>query len=52
MTIADLSPESKALLVEIMRERRRKAEAEIAKLQQEVRDLDAWLAEHDPEADR
>ncbi len=44
---ADLSPESQALLAEVMRDRRCKVAAQIAKLQDELRGIDAWLNEHD-----
>jgi hypothetical protein len=47
--LRNLSPDSKALLAEIMRQRRDKATAEIARLQEELRQTDEWLAEHAPD---
>ena len=44
--IENLSPESRALLAEVMRERLARVDAEIARLEQDREDLVAWLAEH------
>lgn len=41
-----LSPEGRELLAEIMRQRAEKIPAEIAKLEAELRDVNAWLAKH------
>lgn len=45
-----LSADNQALLAEIMRERARKIDEEIARLQAERRDIEAWLAEHEHQA--
>lgn len=48
----DLSPQGRALLVEIMRERVEKISAEIARLDEERRQTVEWLAANDATAQK